>query len=98
MAKKSKEVEAIKAKIIAKAWKDPKFKKKLMENPRAALKEMGVAMPNDININIIEEGQGSYTLVLPQPRIATEELSEKEIEKIVGGAGGGLSRDGKTCW
>jgi hypothetical protein len=68
--------------IIAKAWKDPNFKKKLLENPKEALKECGIKVPENVKIKVIENSEQNYTFVIPQSPANAAQLSEQELEKI----------------
>lgn len=72
----------IAAKVIAKAWKDPAFKKKLLSNPKEALKEMGYSFDTNMNIRCIEDTKHSITLVLPLSPADASRLSEKELSSI----------------
>ncbi len=74
-------------KIIAKAWKDPTFKKKLLTNSRQALKEMGVNVPANVNVKVIEDTDSSYTFVLPASPANAKNLSEAELETAAGAGG-----------
>ncbi|WP_338552984.1 NHLP leader peptide family RiPP precursor [Paenibacillus sp. KS-LC4] len=52
--------------IIQKAWEDEAFKKQLLADPRAAIKEaFQVEIPEDIEVNAVEEQTNSYYLVIP---------------------------------
>ncbi len=82
-----KDFEKIKAKIIVRAWKDPKFKERLQKNPRAVFIEMGLKPPENIQIRVIEDKIGSYTFVLPPCVAQAEEMTEQQLEKVVGGVG-----------
>ena len=73
------------AKVIARAWKDPQFKQKLLKNPKTALKEMGFEIPANIEVRVLEDKQNSFTFVLPPASAQTGELSNDEIERIAGG-------------
>ncbi len=73
------------AKIIAHAWKDARFKEKLLKNPKAALKEMGIDVPANFEVRVIEEKANSMTLVLPKAPMESQELSEKELQNLAGG-------------
>ncbi len=70
-------------KVIARAWKDPAFKKKLLQSPREALSEMGIKIPENVKINVIEDKSGTYTFVLPA--MPTDTTSDAELQKIAGG-------------
>lgn len=69
--------------IVMKAWQDPSFKKKLMANPEAVLKEYGIKVPADCAIKIVENSP--KTLYLTIPTKPTGELSEEQLQKIAGG-------------
>lgn len=79
------------AKIITRAWKDQKFKAKLLSNPRAAFKEMGLEIPENIQVKVVEERPNSFTFVLPMPGAGIGEMSDQELEKLVAGAGLGTA-------
>ncbi len=86
MAKKYKNFEEARAAIIAHAWKNPEFKAKLLKNPRAAFKEMGVDLPQEIDLRIVEEKGNTFTFVLPRAVVNAREFTEEELRKLAGGA------------
>lgn len=57
------------AKVIAQAWADEDFKKKLLADPKAVLKENGIEFPENIRLNILEGKADEFNLTLP-PRPA----------------------------
>ncbi len=74
----------LEAMINAKAWKDPKFKQKLLKDPNAALKEMGIDLRN-VKARVVEEDSHTVTFVLhPAPKDLIS-LSEGELKKVAGG-------------
>jgi hypothetical protein len=75
----------IRTQVIAKAWKDPSFKEKLLKNPKAALKEMGYALPENVNVKCIEESKNVFTLVIPSTPSDVQKLTEAELSEIAGG-------------
>jgi hypothetical protein len=87
MAITKKEYEKKWAQVVAKAWADENFKQKLLKNPAAALKEMGVQLPPDRKVEIHESTDRVTHLILP-PR-PEEELSEKELHAIAAGTSHG---------
>ncbi len=87
--------EMIRKKIIARAWKDPKFKALLLKKPREALKEYGLDnIPENIQIECVEDTPKKVTFVLPRPPVDMGELTEAQLEKISGGVGGGVTKGG----
>jgi nitrile hydratase alpha subunit len=74
--------------LIAKAWKDPKFRQSLIQNPREVIsKEFGIEIPPDISVKVLEETSDNLYLVLPaSPAAGGGELSDMELEAIAGGA------------
>ncbi|MGB7978696.1 MAG: NHLP leader peptide family RiPP precursor [Chlamydiales bacterium] len=77
------------AEIVAKAWIDPKFKHKLLQHPDEVLREMKLKMPGNVRLNIVENTQDMYYLVLPEKPV--ENLSETELKKIAAAAPGGYT-------
>lgn len=54
--------------VIARAWAEPGFKKRLKEDPRTALAEMGVSVEADLEIKTIEStGKQRYFVLPPAP-------------------------------
>src|SRR5882757_5228095 len=62
----------LEAKIIARAWRDPHFKRLLLENPHAALQsELGeidpsIVLPATLQVHVHAEKPNVYHLVLPR--------------------------------
>lgn len=71
------------AEVIAKAWSDENFKKKLLEHPREALKEMGVDVPTSSSIKVCDSSDGTFYLVLPQK--PSGNLDADSLKNITGG-------------
>ena len=76
-------------KIIAKAWRDPAFKAELIANPAAALKAEGIDVPAGMKVTVVENTDKLFHLVLPPA--PTDELSDKELDAVAGGAFGALT-------
>lgn len=75
--------------IVFKAWQDEQFKQDLIENPKVELeKELGISIPKDVAVEVLEENPGKYYLVLPQK---PSELPDDMLEEISGGVGCGLA-------
>jgi hypothetical protein len=68
--------------IIAKAWKDPAFKQRLLKDPKAAVKELGVELPNDLTLRVIERKTDEIILTLPPSPSDAKEITDKDLDKI----------------
>lgn len=51
--------------VIARAWKDPAFKEKLLSDPKGTLTELGYSFPKEAKIKIVEDDEETMTLILP---------------------------------
>lgn len=73
------------AEVIAKAWSDDGFKKKLLANPEEALKEMGVDIPPGKHIKVAENTPDTFWYILPEKPEGT--ISDEDLKKISGADG-----------
>lgn len=68
--------------IIKKARSDKDFKKALVDNPQKALGQLGVLLPEDVEVKVVEESAKVLYLVLP---MNPDELSDQQLEGVSGG-------------
>lgn len=82
--------------VVERAARDSQFRKDFMTNPReTAEREFGVAIPEGIDITVLEETPSSVYVVLPPAQAqAGREVSDADLEAVAGGWGG-LS--GQAC-
>jgi hypothetical protein len=80
--------------LVAKARADPAFKKRLLADPAAVLKEHGLLVPAGKQIKVVENTDKVIHLTIPLAP-APEELSAEELHRA---AGGGGERCGYRCW
>jgi len=72
-------------KVIARAWRDPSFKAKLIADPQSTLKQAGVSIPAGVTVKVLENTDMHFHLVLPvRPAGA---LSDEELDQAAGGTG-----------
>lgn len=58
------------SKIVAMAWSDPDFKSKLIADPKAVLTSMGLKVPSDLTVKVVENTLQTFHLVIPeQPQV-----------------------------
>jgi Nitrile hydratase, alpha chain len=78
----------LEAKLVARAWADEGFRRRLRADPRAVVaEEIGVSVPDSIEIEVLEETPEKAYLVIPLNRV---EISDERLDV----AGGGYC----TCW
>jgi Nitrile hydratase, alpha chain len=68
------------ARVVAKAWSDPAFKKKLLNDPDATLAAEGITMHKGIRFEIHEST--NKVVHLSMPSMPEGELSMETLEKI----------------
>jgi hypothetical protein len=73
--------------IVAKAWADDDFKKRLMADPLAVLKALGMKVTPGIKIQVVEETPSLRYLTLP-PKPTGNDLSEEELVTVTVTGGG----------
>ena len=52
--------------VVGQAWADEEFRRRLLENPRRVLDELGVEIPADHQVELLEDTHTQTFLVLPQ--------------------------------
>lgn len=68
--------------LIAKAWADDSFRKKLLSDPVATLKAEGVALPHGLQVRAVENTDKLVYLEIPSK---PTELSDEDLDKAAGG-------------
>jgi hypothetical protein len=71
-------------KVVARAWSDELFKKRLLADPAVVLKEHGIEVPSEMAVKVMEDSTEVVHLILPSP---PAELSEEEMNQVAGGTG-----------
>ena len=71
------------AQLIAKTWTDEDFKAKLKADPKAALKEVGIDVPESHTVHVHEAAPDEHHLILPPKPVG--ELSAEDLDKVAGG-------------
>ncbi|HVS13293.1 MAG TPA: NHLP leader peptide family RiPP precursor [Thermoanaerobaculia bacterium] len=71
--------------LVSRAATDPELRRRLLSSPRAAVEEeLGVTLPADLELEVLEETATRIYLVLPLAGAAPE-LEDEELAKAAGG-------------
>ena len=68
------------SKIIARAWLDESFKKRLIENPREVLAEEQVEIADNVELVVLESADDKAYLVIPPP--PEQELDAVKVKDV----------------
>jgi hypothetical protein len=75
-----KDAESLKSaidKIVAKAWSDEAYKKRLLDQPGTVLREAGVVVPSSVKLVVVEDRADVRHIVLPEmPSTSIEAMSD----------------------
>ena len=85
--------------LIQRSVEDEELRRRLLSDPKGTVEqELGAKLPERIEIRAVEETPETIYLVLPPSSFEPGgELSERDLEAVAGGWGGGYSTDGFTC-
>ena len=86
------------AKVFAACWKDEALKARFMADPKAVLAEHGIAVPDGIDVNVVENSDNTVHITMPQAPAGDGELSDEELSNAAGGVfGDGLTHSLSVC-
>jgi hypothetical protein len=78
----------IETQLIEKANADPAFRQHLLDDPKGAVADLlGVALPPEMTITVLEETPGHHYLVLPPAAPAPDALPLDDLELALVGGG-----------
>jgi hypothetical protein len=85
--------------LAERAAHDPRFRQQLIDNPRQAVQEeLGMDIPEDIEITVLEETPSQVYVVLPATIPSGQGLSDSDLEHAAGGlAPTTISMAGGVC-
>jgi len=71
--------------VVRKALQDATFRRNLMANSKAAIRSLGVSLPEGVEIKVVEETPSRWYLVLPAP--GGSEIPDEQLDAVAGGLG-----------
>ena len=69
--------------MVAKYWSDEDYKKRLLEDPATAMKELGIEVPEGVEVRIVVNTGNVHYVAIPEH--PPEELSEETLAQVAGG-------------
>jgi hypothetical protein len=82
-------------KVIRHALEDEGYKQRLLADPKAAVAELGINVPDHLTIKVVENSPSTYHVILPlNPN--DMELSDADLANVAGGSIAGIAIGG-TC-
>ncbi len=76
--------------LFAACWKDADLKIRFQANPKEVLAEYGMEVPEDIDVNVVENSDNTVHITLPMAPDNHSELSEDELVDATGGTNNGV--------
>ena len=76
------------AELFAACWKDEALKARFMSDPKAVLAERGIDVPDNIDVNVVENSDNTVHITMPTAPGGSTELSDEELAGAAGGSWG----------
>ena len=71
--------------LFASCWKDDALKRRFMVDPKAVLAEYGMDVPDEMNVNVVENTDNTVHITMPAPPSGHGDLSDEELSNAAGG-------------
>ena len=84
------------AALFAACWKDEALKARFMSDPKGVLAEFGMAVPDGIDVNVVENSDNCVHLTIPAVPVGNV-LSDEELGEVAGGMNTDNTPDNAGC-
>ncbi len=74
------------AQLFAACWKDEALKARFMSDPKAVLAEYDMPVPDNLEVEVVENADDCVHIILPAPPAGGHDLSDDELSDAAGGA------------
>ena len=68
--------------IVARAWADPAFKRRLLADPTVVLQDHGIDLPTGVEARVVEDTGEVVHMIVP---LRSDELSAEQLDRVAGG-------------
>ena len=73
------------AELFAACWKDEALKARFMSDPKAVLAERGIDVPDNMNVNVVENSDNTVHITMPKAPAGANALSDVDLTTAAGG-------------
>jgi hypothetical protein len=80
--------------LFSACWNDEALKARFMSDPKAVLTEYDIDIPDEINVNVVENTENTINITIPMAPQTSDKLSDQELGMVAGGTGGKLQCTG----
>jgi hypothetical protein len=90
MENQNQQLKQLEQQLIEKAMKDEQFRSQLVNHPRETIgKEMGIKIPENLSIKVLEEDIDTLYLILPlvPDQESGSDLTDADLRAVTGGTG-----------
>ena len=71
--------------LFSACQKDDVLKARFMNDPKAVLADHGIDVPEDVDVNVVQDSDTSMNITIPSNPPQTNELSDSELRQAAGG-------------
>ena len=71
--------------LFAACWRDEGLKARLLSDPRSVLAEHGMPVPDDVKVNVVENGDDRVHITIPAAPAGHHHLSDEALSQVAGG-------------